>query len=304
MVSLRNLDLNLLIVFEAVFSSGSITQAAKTMNVSQPAISNSLNRLRDVLGDQLFIRGKGGVTPTPKAMQIIGPVRDALLLIQDGVVDDSGFDPTSMKRHFKIVLLDQLEALLMPGVIRQFQANKMITLENLPIATTPTVESLMDNSVDLVLSTFAYGPNELDCETIGSTNVVAVARKGHPEISGELSLEQFKSLNYVALIPRLRAMSKVEEELRHLGINRHISYTVSKFWSFPYIVANTDLLAILPDGFAEIAAKVFAIDIYPLPFPLETQRLYMTWTKDRAADPGHRWLRNCIRKTYLEGIQV
>lgn len=304
MVSLRNLDLNLLIVFEAVYTSGNITQAAKTMNLSQPAISNSLNRLRDVLDDQLFIRSKGGVTPTPKAMQIIGPVRDALLLIQDGVVDDSGFDPISMKRHFRIILLDQLEALLMPGVIRQIQDNKTITLENLPIATTPTAECLMDNSVDLVLSTFAHGPDELDCETIGSTNVVAIARKGHPEISGELTMGQFKSQNYVGLLPRLRALSKVEEELRHLGINRHVTYTVSKFWSFPYIVANTDLLAILPDGFAEIAARMFPIDVYPLPFKLETQRLYMTWIKDRATDPGHMWLRNCIRKSYLESIQV
>lgn len=304
MMNLRNLDLNLLVVFEAVYSSGNISIAAKTMNVSQPTVSNSLSRLREVMGDQLFIGGNRGVTPTPKAMQIIGPVREALQTIQDGVTTESEFDPASMKRNFKVILFDPLEALLMPGVIRQIQAYKTITLETLPLSTTPVTESLMDNSVDLVMSTFAHGPGELESETVGSIDLVAIARKGHPEIDGELTLDQFRTLNHVALIPKLRGMSRLDEELRHIGVYRHITYTVSKFWSFPCIVADTDLIAIIPADFAAMAARSFAIDVFPLPFNMETQRLYMTWTKEREMDPGHTWLRKCIRETYLERIKI
>lgn len=298
MDDLRKLDLNLLVVFEAVYSAGNISHAAKLLGLTQPTISNALSRLREGLDDQLFTRAGRGVEPTPRAMQMIGPVREALQMIKGGVSPNDDFDPKTTKRNFRMVLLDQLEPVLMPPLIRKIQDYQSITLETLHVATTPVKEGLSDGSLDIVLSTFVSGVDEIECEEIGTASIVMVARKDHPKINGEISMKQFQTLGQIALIPKLRAMSSLDEVLRHHGIERHIVYTVNKFWSFPHIIASTDLIAMMPGDFAKCAAQYYPLEIYPAPFDLPRQQIYMTWKKGRNNDTGHRWLRKQIIKAY------
>jgi len=302
MESLRTIDLNLLIVFEAVYSARNISHAASQMGMSQPTISNSLARLRDTLGDPLFVRSGRGVEPTAKAEQMIGPVREALRMITSGVTGDGEFDPTKTKRTFRMVLLDQLEPTLMPPVIRQIQDHHSVSLEILPVATTPVIEKLNDGTLDLVLSVYVNNLEEYDCEVIGRANVVVIARKNHPRINGSLTLDDFQSLGHISLIPQMRAMSRVDEMLQHLKIERHIAYTVTKFWSFPYIIAQTDLIALFPGDFAKVMARHLPLDLHPVPFELPEQQVYMTWKKNRSSDPGHRWLRDQIRQAYQQSL--
>lgn len=298
--SLRNLDLNLLIVFEAIFSTGNISQAARLLGVSQPTISNSLGRLRDSLDDQLFIRSGRGVAPTAKALEMIVPIREALSAIEKGVKPDEAFDPIRSNRHFRIVLFDMLESVLLPAVIREVQAYRSVTIEALPIAATTTVEGMNDGTLDMALSTYIHNLDEFSCEKIGSANVVMVARRDHPEISGALTVDHFQTLGHVALIPELRAMSRVDEALQHHKITRHIVYTVSKFWSFPHIIANSDLIALLPGDFAAEVAKYYPLKLHKVPFDLPQQQIYMTWKNRLTNDPGHRWLRSLIFRAYAE----
>ncbi len=117
-------------------------------------------------------------------------------------------------------------------------------------------------------------------------------------------MEMFQSLGQIALIPKLRAMSSLDEVLRHKGIDRHIVYTVSKFWSFPHILATTDLIALLPGDFARCAAQYYPLEIYDAPFELPEQQIYMTWKKGRNNDPGHRWLRQQISSIYRDSLPV
>lgn len=300
MTDLRNLDLNLLIIFEAIYSSGNISHASKSLNVSRPTISNALTRLRDTLDDQLFVRAGQGIEPTPKAKQIIVPVREALQILQSGVGRTDEFHPDSTVRHFRIIMLDQLEAHLMPSVIKQIQDYKSVTLEALHIGNTSVIDGLMDDSVDLVLSIYVPEIDELNRQEIGKVDLAVIARKEHPKINGAVTLDQFKTLNHVGLPTRLRSLAKVDEELRHMGIERHFVYTISKFWSFPFIVENTDLIAMVPEDFARIAVKSFNIEMYPLPFKVTSQRLYMTWKKSRENDPGLKWLRERVLNAHEE----
>lgn len=291
---LKNLDLNLLIVFEAIYTSGNVSHAAKKLGVTQPTISNALSRLRDALDDPLFARAGQGVAPTPKAVQMIGPIREALQMIEGGVATGEGFDPKTSKRHFRMVMLDPVEAIIMPPIIQQIQDYSGVTIEALGLAGVATVEGLNDGSLDLVLANFLSDIEDTQCTPLARPHLVIVARKGHPQIDGEFTLRHYQELSHIALVRKMRAMSRLEEALQKLKIKRHVAYSVTKFWSFPNILAHTDLVATLPRVFAQQIAKYYPLEIYPLPFEYPEEQIYMTWKNNRTNDPGHQWLREQI----------
>lgn len=298
MRNFRHLDLNHLILFEAIFAAGNISHAAKALNVSQPKLSNTLARLRETLDDQLFVRNGRGVLPTPKALQMIGPVREALQMIESGVADQSGFDPATSKRHFRIVILDQVEPVLIPPLLRAIEKHRTITLENLHIASTPLIAGLNDGSLDLVVAPYLKDLEDSRCHAVAPVDVMMITRRNHPEIGDALTREDFARLGHVALTPKLRALSRFDEELRQMKIERHIVYYVNKMWSFPAMVAETCLIAAVPGDFARLAARHYPIDIHPMPFDIAEQQVYMTWKTGRENDPGHIWLREQIIEAY------
>jgi len=302
MTDLRKIDLNLLVVFETIYSCGNISHAAKKLGLTQPTISNSLARLRETLDDRLFLRANQGVEPTSKASQMIGSVRQALQMIENQVTNNGIFDPSVSKRHFKLLLLDQLESVLIPPLIRLVQNSKTITFEALPISTTPALNSLSSGSADLALTTYISGLDELECEVVGTAGVVVIARQGHPEIGEELTMDNFRTIGHMALPYAMRTLSRVDEALRHLKIERHIVYTAAKFWSFPHIISTTNLISLMPGDLASIAAKMYPIKIYPVPFDLPEQQVYMSWVKSNSADPAHIWLRNQISTAYKQRL--
>ena len=222
-MDLRKLDLNLLVTFEAIYSAGNISKAAKALNVSQPTISNALTRLRETVDDQLFVRLGRGVAPTPRATSMIGPVRDALEMIQSGVGPEEEFDPTTTRRNFRVVVLDMLEPILLPPVVRAVQDYRSVTLEMLPVLDFPAGEALNDGSIDLVLSTFDPALDGIECEQVGSARIAVVARKGHPKIKGEMTPQLLSEIGHVALIPKLRAMSRVVSSALPSSTSRSIS---------------------------------------------------------------------------------
>lgn len=294
MAGLKNLDLNLLIVFEAVYSSGNISQAAKRLGMSQPTISNSLGRLRASLDDPLFVRAGRGVQPTPKAVQMIGPVREALQMIEGGIGPGDHFDPTTSHRHFRLVVMDGMEPIIMPHLIGQVQGFKSVTFENLAISNTPMSDGLNDGSLDLVIANFLADAQDTHCEPLGPPHLSVVARKDHPAIHGEFTLDHFQSLGHVALTPKMRSLSRMEEGLRTMNVERHVVYSVNKFWSFPHVLTTTDLVAILPTAFARVISRNYPLALYDLPFSYPEELVYMTWKTGRTNDPGHRWLREEI----------
>ena len=162
------------------------------------------------------------------------------------------------------------------------------------------VDGLNDGSLDMVVATFVSKLPDIECDPLAPVDLVVLARKDHPKIRGTLDLKTFSSLGHVALPQNLRSLSRIDEYLYHHKVERHVVYTVLKMWSFPNIVANTDLLAILPKDFATVAAEIFSLDLYPVPFEVPTQQVYITWKKHRTNDPGHRWLREQVLSAYQQ----
>ena len=303
MKELRGFDLNLLIVFEAVYATRNISQAARNLNLSQPTISNAIGRLRDLLDDPLFIRKGRGVQPTPKAQELIAPIEESLRQIRGAVREGDTFDPMISKRCFNLVIVDSLEALIVPSILRTLENHHSISLVSIPLNAATLVDDLNDGSLDLAVGPYLPGVPDMNCEPLALVDLVVISRKNHPDINGALDLRTFSALGHVALPKSLRSLSRIDEYLYHHKIQRHVAYSVPKMWSFPNIVNRTKYLAVLPRDFAMVAAQNFDLDVHDMPFEVPQQQIYLTWKKRHNDDPGHSWLRNQIFDAYAGAVE-
>ena len=296
--TLRNLDLNLMVVFEAIFAAGSISHAAANLGMTQPAVSNALARLRALLDDQLFVRSGSGVEPTQKARQMVGPIREALKLI-GGQVNPAEIDLSTYQRHFRIIIGDPIEAVVMPRIINEMAVvMPKVTIESLSAFRTDFVAELTDGTVDLACHVFPTPSPDLETEQLGPNDIVVVARRGHPAFRKPLSPEAFSKLPFMTLVPELRQKIHVEQNLASQGVHRNRTYVVNMLWSVPPMVEATDLISMLPRWFARHVQRNFAIEIHEPPVPLPEQHTFMTWHVRNNDDPGHRWLRQTLVQTF------
>ena len=298
-VNLRNVDLNLLIVFDAVYAAGNISHAARQLALSQPAVSNAMTRLREHFDDPLFVRDGRGVKPTNRSRQMIEPVREALRLIRQQFDGDRSIDLATYKRVFRIVIVDPLEPILMPPLLREISAHApLVTVESRPPWNTKVADDIIAGTLDLACYTFPVSAPGLVFKTICAADYIIVARRGHPRIGGTLDAATFMSLDQVALINELRGHSNIDRDITTRAGNRRIVYMVNKIWSMPAIVGSTDLVAVLPRRFAELMAPVFNLDIHESPVRISEQHFHLIWHEKNNDDPGHKWLREVLMSQF------
>jgi len=291
-VNLKHLDLNLLVVFEAVYSAGSISHAAGQLAMSQPAVSNALARLRDLLDDPLFVRAKGGVEPTTRAKALIDPIREALGLIGLHIGSPDAIDLASCRRMFRISTMDALEPLLIPPLLNIIAKRAPgITIEGLA-SHRDIAQDVLAGKLDLACFAYPATSPEISIEPIGPVDVVAIARRDHPLIGMSLDVPMMRGLSYVALTSELRGFTQVDRELLVHGIKRRVVMSVSRLWSVPSIVAGTDLVGMIPRAFADCVAANFDIVIHELPVAISGQHVYLMWNRKMDGDIAHKWLRD------------
>jgi DNA-binding transcriptional LysR family regulator len=290
-VNLKNLDLNLLVVFEAIYSAGNISHAATQLAMSQPAVSNSLARLRALLDDQLFVRVRRGVEPTTKAKAIIGPVREALGLIGTQLGGTDQTDPAAYQRRFRISTMDVLEPLMIPPLLNLLAERAPgVTIEGI-MARPEIVQDVLAGTVDIACFPYPVTSPDISIVAIGPTDGVIVARRNHPLIGKTLDGSVMNDLSYVALAADMRGFTQIDRELLVHNIKRRIVIAVARAWSMPSIVADTDLVAVVPRAFANYIAKAFDLEVHDFPIEMSDQHLYMMWNTKLDADPAHKWLR-------------
>lgn len=293
-INLKNVDLNLLVVFEAIYSAGNISHAAARLGSSQPAVSNSLTRLRELIGDPLFVRGKRGVDPTVKAKQMIEPVREALGLIGLQLSVGPELDLSNYERIFRVMMMDLMEPIIFPPVIAEItQKAPGIAIECLP-PNMNAADQLRGGTIDLACATYPADPTEIVTFPLEGAAIVVIARKNHPGIRSKLTAEAFMSLNHIALTRDLRAMGNVDKDLAAHGLQRKVVYMVNRVWSMAPMVERSDLIAIVPGRFAHEVARNFNIEIYPVPFKASEQYNYLMWHTRHEHDVGHKWLRESM----------
>ena len=290
-MNLNRLDLNLFSVFDAIYTAGSLTKAADVLCITQPAVSNSLARLREMLNDPLFVRTGHSMTPTPVAQNIIGPAREALGLLRKSVQESHTFSPESAEKSFNFAARDLLEASVMPRLIGQLQVNApKITITNYDIERKNILPAMASGNLDFFADASSFSDPHLCKQKIAQDRFVVVARKNHPDINQGMSMETFLSLGHINVSNRRTGAGPIDVGIDKLGAKRKVVVRGQHFLTVPSMVVKTDLIACLPYHLA----KHYELAVYELPFELPPLEYFLYWHVSADHDHAHIWMREQI----------
>ena len=305
----RTLDLNLLRVFDEVMVERSLTRAARNLSLTQPAVSNALRRLRDTLGDELVRRSGQGMEPTPRALALWPPVRDALRQLQQSLAP-SRFDPAHADNTFVLAMADATAAELVPHLVDIIEAEAPgVSLRVVPLATRDPRKLLDEETVDLAVGYFPAVSADLTARAqVGKAvafatqrlydgEYVCVMRAGHPLASGPLTLNRFCSARHLLVSFSGRPFGFIDEALSTLGRERRVVLTVNQFFTAGRVVANSNLLTVLPRHFVGVTGIANALVLRNLPFAVPAVHVDALWHGRHEQDSAHRWLRETIRRS-------
>jgi len=299
MSSLKNLDLNLMKVFDAIYTAGSVSAAADSLGMSQPSVSRGLNRLRHYFDDQLFVRSGNGVTPTPKAEGMLGSVRSALSLIDRTVVKSLEFDPATETRNFKLLLPDPAEVRIMPHLINRLPENSAITFEIFAYSNLDVAKAFSSGEIDAGVLPFVPESTDVIYRKLYTERGALISRKNHPKLSNGFSLPVLGELSFITLPDHIYRLLRLEEVLRTLDLKINIMCKTHKLSSIPRIVADTDLVSFLPLDYANSLRESSTLDIFPVPdSDVSLQDVYITYPKKFELDPAIAWICAEIEKAY------
>jgi DNA-binding transcriptional LysR family regulator len=299
---LSRIDLNLLVVFDAVFTAGSITAACRQLNLSQPAVSHALARLRDVFGEPLFERQGRGIVPTPLARSIAGPVRAALGAMERTFEQAARFEPSSTERHFRIGLREALEPSVLPALSQAI----CVAGPHLSLASArherPRLEmDLAAGEFDVALDVLLPVADRVPHERVLTDRLVVIARKDHPRLRKMKRTgwtpDAYLELEHVQVSSRRRGPSLEDVALQSLGRTRRIRLRCQSHAAACRAVASTDLVVTLPETYARHVLERATTQVVALPLEGITLETYMYWPANAASDAANRWLRDQVRTT-------
>lgn len=291
----RNFDLRLLRVFDALMAEGNVTRAATRLNLTQSATSQALAKLRDALGDPLFVRAGQAMHPTARAAAMAAPVREALGLIATAVTSSQLFDPKSARLAFRIAATDHALMLLLPGLARRV-ATQAPGVQLITSAVSPDrgLEYIREGRIDLLIAYFVVTkvPGNFRTRLFFRDTYKVLARKGHPQFRSRMTLAAFARAGHVVVAPRDNWQpGPMDYALAQAGLKRDIRVMVPHYMVAPYVVAETDLVATVPSRAAARMARGLPIVAYKPPLEVASFKLEMAWDERHHHDPAHTWLR-------------
>ena len=302
-MKLHELDLNLLLVFDRLAQDGRVSRVAESLGLSQPAVSNALRRLRDALGDELFVRTPAGMAPTPYAQQLAAPVAAALQGLQGALHVQASFDPTRSERCFNLAMTDVGEIYFLPVLMDALAREAPgITLRCLPVADTTLREQMAAGRVDLALGSLPQLQGGFFQQALFRQRYVALMRAGHPLAgSTALSATRYRQAAHVRVVSAGTAHGQVDDALQRLGVVRRVQLTVPHYVALGQVLASTGLVATVPERLAERLAAPHGLVSRPLGLKLPTSTIAQLWHAHLHRDPGHQWLRNLVAQRFGAG---
>jgi DNA-binding transcriptional LysR family regulator len=302
LMNLQTLDLNLLLVFEALMDERNVTRAAKRVGLSQPAMSNALARLRRTFDDPVLVRTPDGMLPTPRAQALIVPVRTALAQLRGALEERPAFDPAASQRIFHLLANDYVELLLLPQVSAELQQQaqevKLHVYRPRNLFHPPTAIDLAD-SFDLALGFFPDAltlESEIRSAVLWEERNVCLARTNHPAIRGEITLQQYAAAQHVAVFYKAQGAGLIDTLLEQQGLARRVALLVPHFVSAPFVVAASDLIATVPKRLAQRFVEL-SLQVLPVPLEMPPFRLTLLWHERFDHDAAHTWLRELLLTT-------
>jgi DNA-binding transcriptional LysR family regulator len=296
------MDLNLLVVFNQLFVQRRVSKVADTLQLSQPAVSNALRRLRKLLGDDLFLPTPHGMEPTPYAEQIAESVIHALGVINGAVNERRLFDAATSKRSFSIAMTDIGEIYFLPKLMdalsRIAPGVHLSTVRNSAVNLKEEMEA---RHVDLAIGLLPQLKAGFFQQRLFRQPYVCMFRKRHRLDKRKISLAEFSSADHVVVVSAGTGHGKVDELLERQGIERRVRLTVPHFVGVGHILRSTDMIATVPERFAQAVAEPFQLVYVPHPATLPEITINLFWHARYHKDPANQWLRGQIFEMYSSG---
>lgn len=295
---IKDIDLNLLRVFDAVYRSRNVSRAAELLDLTQPAVSQGLTRLRLLIKDPLFMRASGGVQPSPKAERLAPAVRTALGLLEQALNESVQFDPLQSQKTFRIHMSDIGEGRFLPDLMVALRERAPgVRIETLPLPTGSITDALDSGQIDFA---FGFLPSVKDTQRVQllKDRYIVLLREGHPfaaefkrrRRSGAALLAELHQLEFVAG----RTHSDTLRILQLLKLEDRVRLTTEHFMVLPAIVRATDLAVVMPRNIAQGFADDGGYTLIEPPFPLRDFTVSLHSSKRFESDPGNRWLRQTL----------
>jgi len=256
-INLSRIDLNLLVVLETIVTEGGVSRAAERLNLTQPAVSHALGRLRALFGDPLFVRRGRTLAPTALTKSLVEPLRQALRSMGAVLAAGGRFDPGETPANFTVAMRDPLEQLVLPLLARKLSRD---------------------------------APH-IDRAKVAADGFVVVARKGHPALRGGLGLAAYLRLEHVMVSSRRRGPAPEDLGLSQLGHHRRVRLRCRNYGAAFRVVQETDFLLTMPARYAGLLNERARHRLLKLPFAMPTLDLYLYWHEAAHDDPANRWLR-------------
>ncbi|GEM81209.1 LysR family transcriptional regulator [Vibrio superstes] len=300
------MDLNLLKTFDAVMKSKSVNEAAEILNITAPAVSHALNRLRDQYQDPLFIRQGRGIVPTNFAIELHSEIQEPLSFLLNGSKSRQDFEPSKSQRTFRISSHKDIDLMLVPALTRykkEVAPHVVIQADIEHLNEVDRQDDLRRRKVDVIIATVPLSDHGYHNELILELEAVVVASKRHPTIQKALTFDEFMKAQHVTWRTQRQSTNVVDSIFMEGDLPmRHVSYSTGSLLTAMHLVSETDWLGACGKWHADTFAEKLGLNIFPLPFESKKVPIYMTWHQSQKRDKGHEWFRGTIKKIAQEII--
>lgn len=296
-MELKDVDLNLLVVFNELLTERRVSAVAAKLGLSQPAVSNILKRLRKLLGDELFLRTARGMEPTPYALQLSEPVAYALTTIHGALNERTMFHPEASERRFTLGLSDLGEVSFLARLIQRLEAvAPHVSISTLRTRREDVAEAMEAGSVDLAVGTLSQLPAGFFQRRLFLQRYVCMFRKGHPLDKASITQEEYCAAQHLVVLPPGSAHAQVSDFIERRGIKRNVRLTVPNYTPVGYILssAGSNLVATVPESYAVRCVEPFGLSYVAHPFQLAHTSVNLFWHARFHRESGNKWLRQVI----------
>ncbi len=294
-MKLSDVDLNLFVVFDAIYTEGNLTRAGEIIGITQPAVSNSLSRLRTLFDDPLFVRTAEGMVPTPVAQNIIGSVRQALGLIRSSVQESEYFDPQVSDKRFRVSMTDLSQAIILPWLFGKIRKEApLVSIDCYHVHRRDMNIELASGNLDLAIDIPLTPDPQIKQAPLFSHPHVCVIRKDHPRVGDKLDLATYLSMNHIHISSRRGGLGHVDLTLGKMGKKRNIALRTQHYLSTPQLVSRTDLALTVPRIFADFLTHYSPVRYLDLPFDVPNLESHLYWHESTDKDQANQWMRKLI----------
>lgn len=300
-MDLRDLDLNLLVVFHHLAVERRVNAVAQALGITQPAVSNALRRLRLRLSDELFLRTPRGMEPTPFAQRLVGPVAEALRTLQGALNQRAAFDPATSTRTFVLAMTDIGEIYFLPPLMERLaRVAPGVSVSTVRHSAAGLKDDMEAGRVDLALGLLPDLKSGYFQRRLFRHRYVCMFRRGHALDKRQISLAEFTAADHVVVVAAGTGHSRVDGLLDAAGVRRRIRLRVPHFVAIGHILRETDMIATVPERFAARCVEPFGLAYVAHPAKLPEIAINQFWHARYHREPGNQWMRGVVSEQFLE----